>query len=300
MHALSGCRERVFFAPALVLTLTAFVAGARPVRSTCSTVVGDRWIHVVAAGESWMSIGARVGVDPGVLAARNGRTLRTALRPGDVLGIDNRHIVPTDDGMDVVVNVPQRMLFHYTVGEVRAHYPIAVGGADWQTPLGAFTILVKETDPTWDVPLSIQEEMRRAGKPVLKTVPPGPRNPLGAYWLGLNLGSIGLHGTNAPSSIYRFATHGCIRLHPDDIQDLFQHVAAGDQGRIVYEPVLLAFDGTEVFVEVHRDAYRRAPGALGRALELVERADLEDRIDLPELVRAVGEAEGVAVPITRR
>jgi L,D-transpeptidase ErfK/SrfK len=183
---------------------------------------------------------------------------------------------------------------------LRAHYPIAAGRADWQTPLGAFTIQVKETDPTWDVPLSIQEEMRRAGKPVLKTVPPGSRNPLGAYWLGLSLGSVGLHGTNAPSSIYHFATHGCIRLHPDDIEDLFHHVAAGDQGRIVYEPVLVAFDGTDVFVEVHRDVYRRAPSALARTMELIERAGLEERVDLSMVARVVGQAEGLAVAVTQR
>ena len=296
----SKWRERILFAVTFVMASAAFVGSTRPISSTCATIVGDRWIHLVTAGESWLSIGARVGVDPGILAARNVRTLRTALQPGDVLGIDNRHIVPPDDGYDVIVNVPQRLLFHYWNGELRAHYPIAVGRADWQTPVGAFTIQVKETDPTWDVPLSIQEEMRRGGKPVLKTVPPGSRNPLGAYWLGLSLGSIGVHGTNAPSSIYQFATHGCIRLHPDDIEDLFHHVAAGDQGRIVYEPVLVAFDGADVFVEVQRDPYRLAPHPLARAMELIEGAGLVDRVDLVLLARVVSETEGLAVPVTRR
>ncbi len=79
---------------------------------------------------------------------------------------------------------------------------MAVGRADWQTPLGDFTIVIKEEDPTWDVPLSIQQEMRRAGKRVVKSVPPGPANPLGRFWLGLSLDSVGIHGTIAPLSIY--------------------------------------------------------------------------------------------------
>jgi L,D-transpeptidase ErfK/SrfK len=285
---------------AIVVVSAAFAGATNRTAADCGTIVGDRWIHVVASGETWTSIGARAGVDPAVLAARNERTLRTPLRPGDVLGIDNRHIAPPYDDTGLIVNVPQRMLFHYWEGELRAHYPIAVGRADWQTPLGSFTILATETDPTWDVPISIQEEMRRAGKPVVKRVPPGPANPLGRYWLGLSLGSVGLHGTNAPSSIFHFATHGCIRLHPEDIEELFHRVSVGERGLMVYEPVLVAFDGTDVFVEVHRDMYRRAPDSFGRAIDLLERAGLRDLVDPGELVRVIRNAEGLAVTVTRR
>ena len=59
-------------------------------------------------------------------------------------------------------------------------------------------------------------------------------------------------------------------MHPDDIDDLFHRVTLGSQGRIVYEPVLVAFDGVDVFVEVHGDPYNRAPNPLWRALELID------------------------------
>ena len=71
----------------------------------------------------------------------------------------------------------------------------------------------------WIVPESIQEEMRREGKDVLTRVPPGPDNPLGRHWIGLSIGGIGIHGTIAPSSVYHFRSHGCIRLHPDDVEE---------------------------------------------------------------------------------
>jgi L,D-transpeptidase ErfK/SrfK len=262
------------------------------------TVMGDRWIHVVSRGETWSSIGARVGVSPAVLAARNQRTLRVPLQPGDALGIDNRHVAPAYQRDELLINLPQRMLFHYWGGAVRARYPVAGGQPSWPTPLAAFTIQTMEVDPTWDVPVSIQEEMRRSGKPVLKKVPPGPTNPLGKYWIGLSVGSIGIHGTSAPSSIYNLATHGCIRLHPDDIEDLFVHVAIGDSGRIVYEPVLVGFDGTDVFLEVHRDAYRRGIDLAARAWQRLDETGLRALVD-PQLVAVVvREAEGLAVPVT--
>jgi L,D-transpeptidase ErfK/SrfK len=303
MHTITSGSGKTVAVHALAIAIAAAaLCGARgQPASDCGTIVGDRWVHVVSSGESWTTIAARVGVDPGVLAARNGRMVRVPLQPGDVLGIDNRHIVPGyDEGDGLVVNVPQRMLFHYVQGVVRAQYPVAVGRSDWPTPLGDFSIVAMETEPTWDVPVSIQEEMRRAGKRVVTAVPPGPSNPLGQYWMGLSLGSVGLHGTIAPSSIYHFATHGCIRLHSEDVEDLFHRVTLGERGRVVYQPVLVAFDGADVYLEVHGDAYRRAPNPHWRALELLEQSGLRERVDMTEVVRVVREAEGLAVPVTAR
>ncbi len=302
MDNISPISGRTLVLHALVIAMAASaLCGLRSeAHQTYGTLTGDRWIHVVSRGDSWATIGARVGVDPDVLATRNGRTVRAALVPGDAIGIDNRHIAPAYEADGLVVNVPQRLLFHYWGGVLRARYPVAVGRPGWPTPLGGFAVLSMEVDPTWDVPVSIQEEMRRAGRPVLKKVPPGPDNPLGRYWIGLSAGSIGIHGTSAPASIYQFATHGCIRLHPDDVEGLFPFVAIGDRGRVVYEPVLVGFDGTDVFLEVHRDPYGRAPGALARAWELLDLAGLRGLVDPLDAARTVRAAEGLAVPVTSR
>jgi L,D-transpeptidase ErfK/SrfK len=141
--------------------------------------------------------------------------------------------------------------------------------------------------------------MRRAGKRVLTRVPPGPANPLGTRWLGLSLDSLGIHGTIAPLSIYSFATHGCIRLQPDDIEDLYARVAEGDPGRIIYEPVLVAYDRGDVYLEVHPDPYGLVPDRLQRALDLLGAAGLTALADREDVVRAVRLAEGIATPVTR-
>ena len=98
-------------------------------------VVGDRWVHQVIAGETWQTVAARVGVDPEVLAISNNLESDTPLRSGDVVGIDNRHVAPRHSGDGIVINVPQRMLFHYSQGTVRAAYPIAAGHPDSPTGL---------------------------------------------------------------------------------------------------------------------------------------------------------------------
>ena len=44
------------------------------------------------------------------------------------------------------------------------------------------------------------------------TIAPGPRNPVGIVWIGVNKKGIGIHGTDNPDTIGRSASHGCIRL----------------------------------------------------------------------------------------
>jgi L,D-transpeptidase ErfK/SrfK len=301
MCTVSGRLTRFTMLILLLVAGSAMLQGASSRRLTATgIIVGDQWVHQVILGETWLTISSRVGIDPHVLAERNGRDLRMALRPGDVLGIDNRHIAPDAAPNGVVINIPQRMLFHFSQGTVRATYPVAVGQAGWPTPLGPFSIIEMETDPTWDVPASIQNEMRRAGKPVVTHVPPGPANPLGKYWLRLSFGSIGVHGTTAPTSIYHFATHGCIRLHPEDIEDLFHYVEIGEPGETVYEPVLVAFDGATVFLEVHLDAYRRGINPLQLAIERLDRLGLTGTVDFADVARVIRRAEGLAVPLATR
>ena len=264
-----------------------------------SQIIGNDFTFTVHAGDSLTSIGARFGVDIRVIAEANGLKPTDRLKTGQVLTIDNRHIVPANDNFEVIINVPQRMLFHFESDQVSCGFPIAAGKPDWRTPLGEFEIMSKEEKPTWDVPVSIQEEMRRSGKPVLTHVPPSPENPLGDYWIGLSLPGIGIHGTNAPPSIYKLATHGCIRLHPDDVEELFSKIDVGTRGRIVYEPTLAARVGNSVFLEVHPDAYKKGSDVLNKVLETARTNGFLDMLDLPLVNEVIRKRDGIARDVTR-
>jgi L,D-transpeptidase ErfK/SrfK len=267
---------------------------------TSPRIVGEVRDISVVANDTLRSIGSRFGVDPVTLATDNGLTPAARLAVGQRIHVDNRHIVPIEvrPGV-VVVNVPQRMLFFETGGEVSG-VPVAVGRRSWPTPLGAFTVVLKETDPTWDVPASIQEEARRAGRSLPEHVPPGPDNPLGKYWLGLSVGSVGIHGTNAPSSIYQAVTHGCIRVHPDDIARLFPLVPNGAPGELIYAPVLLAQIGDDIYLEAHPDIYRRAPSeTLASLRSTALSVGFEHRIDWLAVEAVLQRRAGGARVVTR-
>jgi L,D-transpeptidase ErfK/SrfK len=278
-----------------VLPRAASVTGRNSARSL---VVGERFEYSVQSGDTLLGIGARFAVSPRSLAARNRITPSARLAPGQVLRVDNRHIVPGVLENGILINVPQRLLFLFEDGRLAAWYPVATGRPGWQTPTGSYEILAKEENPTWEVPVSIQREMRSKGEKVRKRVPPGPDNPLGRYWLGLSLTCCGIYGTNAPQSVYQLQTHGCIRLAPEDVADLFTRVSVGLPVRIIYEPILFARDRKgALFMEVHPDAYRRTKGLREKAMEVAASRGAHGAWESPLWDDVLRGQEGIAVSL---
>lgn len=105
--------------------------------------------------------------------------------------------------------------------KVKKTYRIAVGQAGLETPAGEYTINDKQINPTWHVPNSAW-----AGDLAGQSIPPGPGNPLVARWMGFFDGA-GIHGTTEPDSIGSAASHGCVRMRPEDVIDLYDRVPLG-------------------------------------------------------------------------
>jgi lipoprotein-anchoring transpeptidase ErfK/SrfK len=97
----------------------------------------------------------------------------------------------------------------------------AVGAKSSPSPSGDFVIANRLSKPYYYHPG--------------KVIPSGPSNPLGTRWLGLSLKGFGIHGTNAPGSIGKKASHGCIRMRNRDIEELFELVKTGDAVEIYAE-----------------------------------------------------------------
>jgi L,D-transpeptidase ErfK/SrfK len=288
----------------LTVTLaTSAFSAAPPPLDVSSHVAGAVREYVVQHGETLTTLSARFGVTREVLAADNRLDPKQPLGAGRMLIIDNRHVIPVppEGKAEILINVPQRMLFRLRAQAEARAFPIAVGRASWPTPLGAFRIVSKEEHPTWDVPVSIQREMRQAGQRVITRMPPGPRNPLGDYWIGLSFGALGIHGTPFPSTIFRAVTHGCIRLHPEDIKALYADVARGTVGATVYEPVLLARTTDGLFLEAHRDLYGRGRATLSDVRLAATAAGLDGLIDWEAAAAVLKRSDGVAraMPLTK-
>ena len=275
-------------------------AGAAEDRSLLSDqVVGREFTYIVQPGDSLTAIGARFGVGVNNLADRNKLARNARLKIAQELIVDNRHIVPRELEDGIVINLPQRMLYLFKQGQALRAYPVALGKPDWQTPGGRFKIAVKVENPVWEVPKSIQEEMLREGQIVKTCVPPGPDNPLGKHWLGLSINGYGIHGTIAPSSIYQFQTHGCIRLHPDDVAELFPAVDRGMPVLLIYNRLLVARIGDRLFLEVHRDIYGKQPSIEPELRQLAESENLASQIDWSLAGDIIRQQSGIARDVTK-
>lgn len=280
----------------LVALLAAFgCLTIEPAAAADGVLVGGEFSYTVKAGDSLALTGARFAIEPRWLAQSNGLPPTARLRIGQVLQVDNRHVVPFSRNQGILINIPQRLLFLFQEGRLVAWYPAGLGRPDWPTPAGRSRVRALARNPTWHVPRSIQEEARSRNKPLQSHVPPGPGNPLGDYWIGLEDSGCGIHGTTAPASIYGFRTHGCVRLHPEDIAGLFSRVSRGLEVELVYEPVLLARDADgAVFLEVNPDVYGRQTDASGAAAALAERQGLQAILDPAAVARVIERKEGLA------
>ncbi len=290
---------RRFILTIVFLAIVDSAAGA-DMPSVASSLTGGEFIHTVQRGESLTSIGGRFGVETKVIAANNALKPGSRLGEGQQLRVDNRHIVPATLVDGILINLPQRMLFYFRQGRLVRSYPVGLGRPDWPTPTGSFTIATKQENPVWKVPPTIQEEMRREGKMVKELVPPGPDNPLGKHWLGLSIQGYGIHGTIAATSIYQFLTHGCIRLHPDDIAQIYSEVPLGIAGIIIYKPLLLARLGSQLFLEVHRDIYRKEANPLDTLLTIARTNNLQSALDWEIAKEIIAKQEGVARDVTKK
>ena len=151
--------------------------------------------------------------------------------PADVETIEPK--TTTDQAWDaqpvaVTVSLSERVVRVFDRGELAHTYNVAVGEPRYPTPPGEFSVQGMQVDPPWNVPQSDW-----AGDLAGQTIPGGdPANPLVARWIGFN-GSVGFHGTASIGSIGSAASHGCVRMAPDDVIDLYDRVAVGT-------PVLVA------------------------------------------------------------
>ena len=207
-------------------------AVAQPLLS--DTVIGGVSSYCVRPGDTLSAIAARHAEPLGRLLRDNGLQMHDILRPARCLRIENRKVVPADGPRDgVLIDIPQRMLYLRRDGALSAAYPASLGRVDWPTPTGDFRVTQLRRDPVWHVPRSIREEAMRKGTALPAEVPSGPANPLGHWWIGLDLAGYGIHGTNRPWTVGRAVSHGCIRLRNADVEALFELVRVGTPVAIV-------------------------------------------------------------------
>jgi lipoprotein-anchoring transpeptidase ErfK/SrfK len=138
--------------------------------------------------------------------------------------------IPTKDlGRTIVVRVDRNVLELYDGFEVIKTWQVATAKPGWITPTGVWEIWDKRVNPTWYNPAL---DSWGAGLPAV--VPGGPSAPMGTRAIYIDApGLIRVHGTPAPESIGTYASHGCIRMRNEEVEELFEMIDVGQHVVIV-------------------------------------------------------------------
>ncbi|MEQ7807680.1 L,D-transpeptidase [Priestia aryabhattai] len=124
----------------------------------------------------------------------------------------------------IIINKYYNKLAYFHDGKLEMVEPVATGKTWEKTPVGFFKVVNK-----------IKNRPYYTGH-----IPGGdPRNPLGKRWLGLNANgtygdTYGIHGNNNESSIGKYVSQGCVRMHNADIEKLYDKVQVGTPVAITY------------------------------------------------------------------
>jgi hypothetical protein len=161
-------------------------------------------------------------------ARRSERLLSEALGDGSSIVRLSVHPVaakinPRTMGPTIVVHVDTNRLDLYEGFEVTHSWDVATAKPGYVTPVGEWSLYQKRENPTWHNPAL---DSWGAGLPAV--VPGGPGNPMGTRALYITApGLIRIHGTTSPDSIGRYASHGCIRMHNEQVEELYDLVPVG-------------------------------------------------------------------------
>lgn len=272
-------------------------------------VVGKIRYEKAAYEDTLLDIARRNGLGQGHIANANPGMDLWIPGAGTKVLLPTRHILPTARREGLVLNLPEMRLYLYLPGakgtppKVEVH-PISIGRYDWRTPLGVTKITAKDKDPVWRPTASLKAEAIQEGRTLPDEVPAGPDNPLGGYALRLGLPSYLIHGTDKPWGLGMRATHGCIRLYPEDIATVFNKVAVSMPVNFVDEPIKLGWVADTLFIEVHpplEEDTKRTEDLLGAAQDLVNKMKAKHPfvLDNGAFKRAVEEKKGIPVPISK-
>ena len=178
---------------------------------------------------------------------------------GRQIVLPKRYILPSSPREGLVLNIPEMRLYYYPDAEGGSQgqtgtvqtYPLGVGRQGWSTPYETTRVTAKAAQPAWYPPESIREEHAAEGDPLPRIVPAGPDNPLGDYAMRLSLPSYLIHGTNRPWGVGMRVSHGCIRLYPEHIEQVFAQVDVGTSVRIINEPYKVGVKDDMIYLEAH-------------------------------------------------
>ncbi len=260
-------------------------------------LIGQHRNYILGPGETLIELARRSGTGYLALAQANPEVDPWLPPTGQRILLPYAFLLPQPAEEGITINLAELRLYHIWSEEGRQRiraYPVGIGTEGRDTPEGTFTVVQRIQNPSWTAPASLR--VTNPEGPL--SIPPGPDNPLGDYWIGLSLDGYGIHGTNRPFGVGRRVSHGCVRLYPEDIRDLFSRTTKGTSVTIVYQPIKVGLHAGKLFVEIHPDLSQRITDPVAEVHRQAASLAWQGEIDREALSQALEDCRGVPVLIS--
>jgi lipoprotein-anchoring transpeptidase ErfK/SrfK len=158
-----------------------------------------------------------------------------SVAPGTLVTIPNvQYPLPPAKAAFLRISLSEKTLEAFDAGtNLLAHFPCSIGKLAEKRPVGELHVVVAAPDPNYTFNPEVfpeSEEGRQLGRKLI--LPPGPNNPVGTAWIGLDRPGYGMHGTPLPELVGRTESHGCFRLANWNAEYLLKLVAVGTPVRV--------------------------------------------------------------------
>jgi len=244
--AISVFQERENLPPTGVLDAE---TGARltldsPPLTTCVVTTNDL-ARLQPLGKTWLAKSQQSVLDyetelelvaekshahPGLIRQLNPNVNWTNLTAGTVVKMpDVNYPAPTNQAAFAVIHLGDKFLEAFDEEtNLLAHFPCSIAAHVEKRPVGELHVVVIAPNPNYTFDPELFPESPEARQLNQKLVlPPGPNNPVGVAWIGLDKPGYGIHGTPNPEQVGRTESHGCFRLANWDAEYLSHLVWVG-------------------------------------------------------------------------
>ena len=303
-----GPRQHLRFATAVCAVLLSSAAHAEtfPLPPPGVDLIGELRVVSAKQEDTLLDIARRFNLGYNEITAANPNVDPWVPGEGTRVIVPSQFILPPGARRGVVLNLAQLRLFYFA--EARkgqparvVTQPVGIGTDYARTPLGETRIVRKTPDPIWRPSRDIREEHVAAGHWLDAEVKPGPDNPLGkfALYLGLRGGYL-IHGTNKPWGIGMRVSHGCIRLYPEGIEELYPRVPVGTPVRIINERFVLGWRKKVPYLQVFAATDDNAEGETDLTplvQNLLKRTLRSGPPDWATAMRTASERRAIPIPI---
>ena len=217
---------------------------AAPLLTNC-VVTTDDLAQLQPLGKTWLAKSEQSALDyetileevaekahsyPSLVQKLNPDVNWTNVIAGTILKIpDVNYPEPSDKAAFVIIHLSEKFLEAFDAEtNLILHCPCSIAAKVEKRPVGELHVIVVAPHPNYTVNPELfpeSEELQAIGHKLI--LPPGPNNPVGVAWIGLDRPGYGMHGTPAPEQVGRTESHGCFRLANWDAEYIVKLVWVG-------------------------------------------------------------------------